>query len=156
MMSETLLDQALYLLIVVLKILAVVVPLILAVAYYTYAERKVIGYMQIRRGPNRIGPLGLFQPFADVFKLLLKEIILPENANKFLFLLAPVLSLAEVRHHPHHRARVTYLEDGETWQPAPAPCAAAHWPSQPCQSARSPKRSRSQPGLHLAAATSGL
>jgi NADH-quinone oxidoreductase subunit H len=93
-MSETLLDQALYLLIVVLKILAVVVPLILAVAYYTYAERKVIGYMQIRRGPNRIGPLGLFQPFADVFKLLLKEIILPENANKFLFVLAPVLSLA--------------------------------------------------------------
>ena len=94
MMSETLLDQALTLLIVVLKILAVVVPLILAVAYYTYAERKVIGYMQIRRGPNRIGPLGLFQPFADVFKLLLKEIILPENANKFLFVLAPVLSLA--------------------------------------------------------------
>ena len=94
MMSETLLDQALYLLIVVLKILAVVVPLILAVAYYTYAERKVIGYMQIRRGPNRIGPLGLFQPFADVFKLLLKEIILPENANKFLFVLAPLLSLA--------------------------------------------------------------
>jgi NADH-quinone oxidoreductase subunit H len=93
-MSETLLDQALYLLIVLLKILAVVVPLILAVAYYTYAERKVIGYMQIRRGPNRIGPLGLFQPFADVFKLLLKEIILPENANKFLFVLAPVLSLA--------------------------------------------------------------
>jgi NADH-quinone oxidoreductase subunit H len=76
------------------KILAVVVPLILAVAYYTYMERKVIGYMQIRRGPNRIGPLGLFQPFADVFKLLLKEIVLPENANKFLFLLAPILSLA--------------------------------------------------------------
>jgi NADH-quinone oxidoreductase subunit H len=80
--------------ILVLKILAVVVPLILAVAYYTYFERKVIGYMQIRRGPNRIGPLGLFQPFADVFKLLLKEIIIPENSNKFLFLLAPVLSLA--------------------------------------------------------------
>jgi NADH-quinone oxidoreductase subunit H len=76
------------------KILAVVVPLILAVAYYTYMERKVIGYMQIRRGPNRIGPLGLFQPFADVFKLLLKEIVVPENANKFLFLLAPILSLA--------------------------------------------------------------
>jgi NADH-quinone oxidoreductase subunit H len=70
------------------------VPLIIAVAYYTYMERKVIGYMQIRRGPNRIGPLGLFQPFADVFKLLLKEIVLPENSNKFLFLLAPVLSLA--------------------------------------------------------------
>jgi NADH-quinone oxidoreductase subunit H len=93
-MPETYLDQAIYLALVLAKILAVVVPLILAVAYYTYAERKVIGYMQIRRGPNRIGPLGLFQPFADVFKLLLKEIILPENANKFLFLLAPVLSLA--------------------------------------------------------------
>jgi NADH-quinone oxidoreductase subunit H len=76
------------------KIVAVVLPLIIAVAYYTYMERKVIGYMQVRRGPNRIGPLGLFQPFADVFKLLLKEIVLPENANKFLFVLAPVLSLA--------------------------------------------------------------
>ncbi|MBT8049377.1 MAG: NADH-quinone oxidoreductase subunit NuoH [Xanthomonadales bacterium] len=93
-MPETLLDQLIYLLFLVLKILAIVVPLILTVAYYTYMERKVIGYMQIRRGPNRIGPLGLAQPFADVFKLLLKEIILPENANKFLFILAPVLSLA--------------------------------------------------------------
>ena len=93
-MPETFLDHVIYMVILVLKIVAVVVPLILAVAYYTYAERKVIGYMQIRRGPNRIGPLGLFQPFADVFKLLLKEIILPENANKFLFILAPILSLA--------------------------------------------------------------
>jgi len=93
-MSDSFLDQALYMALLVAKILAVVVPLILAVAYYTYMERKVIGYMQIRRGPNRIGPLGLFQPFADVFKLLLKEIVLPENANKFLFLLAPILSLA--------------------------------------------------------------
>jgi len=93
-MPETLMDQVLYMLMLLLKIVAVVVPLILLVAYYTYFERRVIGYMQIRRGPNRIGPLGLFQPFADVFKLLLKEIILPENANKFLFLLAPVLSLA--------------------------------------------------------------
>ena len=93
-MSDAVWDQVLYMIILVLKIVAVVVPLILAVAYYTYFERKVIGYMQIRRGPNRIGPLGLFQPFADVFKLLLKEIILPENSNKFLFLLAPVLALA--------------------------------------------------------------
>jgi len=93
-MPETFLDQMLYMLFLLLKILAIIVPLILTVAYYTYFERKVIGYMQIRRGPNRIGPLGLAQPFADVFKLLLKEIVLPENANKFLFLLAPVLSLA--------------------------------------------------------------
>ncbi|HET6564941.1 MAG TPA: NADH-quinone oxidoreductase subunit NuoH [Xanthomonadales bacterium] len=90
----SLLDQAWYMFFLLLKIVAIVVPLILTVAYYTYFERKVIGYMQIRRGPNRIGPLGLLQPFADVFKLLLKEIVLPANANKFLFLLAPVLSLA--------------------------------------------------------------
>jgi NADH-quinone oxidoreductase subunit H len=69
------------------------VPLILTVAYYTYFERKVIGYMQVRLGPNLIGPWGLFQPFADVAKLLLKEIVLPANANKFLFLLAPVVTL---------------------------------------------------------------
>ncbi len=88
------LDQALYMVFLLLKIVAIVVPLILTVAYYTYFERKVIGYMQVRVGPNRIGPWGLFQPFADVFKLLLKEIVLPANANKFLFVLAPVLSLA--------------------------------------------------------------
>ena len=93
-MSETFLDQLIYVLIVVLKILAIMVPLILAVAYYTFMERKVIGYMQIRRGPNRIGPLGLAQPFADVLKLVLKEIVIPANSNKFLFLLAPILSLA--------------------------------------------------------------
>ena len=93
-MPETSWDQLIYMITLLLKIAAVLVSLILAVAYYTYMERKVIGYMQVRRGPNRIGPLGLLQPFADVFKLLLKEIVLPANADKFLFLLAPVLSLA--------------------------------------------------------------
>ncbi|MCW8925905.1 MAG: NADH-quinone oxidoreductase subunit NuoH [Xanthomonadales bacterium] len=77
-----------------LKILVIVVPLITVVAFYTYFERKVIGSMQVRVGPNRVGPLGLIQPFADVFKLLLKEIILPTNANRFLFIIAPIISLA--------------------------------------------------------------
>ncbi len=77
----------------VAKIMMIMVPLILAVAYYTYAERKVIGYMQSRVGPNRVGPKGLFQPFADVFKLLLKEVIVPANANRYLFVLAPMLTL---------------------------------------------------------------
>jgi NADH-quinone oxidoreductase subunit H len=88
------LELLLQLLWTVTKILMIVVPLILTVAYFTYAERKVIGYMQVRMGPNRVGPWGLFQPFADVFKLLLKEIILPANSNKFLFILAPVLAIA--------------------------------------------------------------
>jgi len=74
-------------------IVAIVVPLMLAVAYLTLWERKLIGWMQIRIGPNRVGPLGLLQPIADGVKLLFKEIILPANANIGLFLLAPVLML---------------------------------------------------------------
>jgi len=77
----------------VTKVMMIMVPLILTVAYYTYFERKVIGYMQARVGPNRVGPKGLFQPFADVFKLLFKEIIIPSNANRFLFVLAPLITL---------------------------------------------------------------
>ena len=86
--------QSQYLIWTLLKIIVIVLPLITAVAFYTFFERKVIGSMQVRVGPNRVGPLGLIQPFADVFKLLLKEIILPTNANRFLFVTAPVIALA--------------------------------------------------------------
>jgi NADH-quinone oxidoreductase subunit H len=75
------------------KIVVIAVPIILCVAYLTLAERKVIGWMQVRIGPNRVGPAGLLQPFADVFKLLFKEIIVPAGASKWLFRIAPLLSL---------------------------------------------------------------
>ena len=81
-------------LLILIKIVVILLPLIIAVAYLTFAERKIIGYMQIRIGPNRVGPRGLFQPFADTFKLMFKEIIIPTGADKTLFLIAPVLSLA--------------------------------------------------------------
>jgi NADH-quinone oxidoreductase subunit H len=76
------------------KITAIVVTLLLSVAYLTLAERKVIGYMQVRIGPNRVGFRGLLQPIADVVKLLMKEIIVPNGANRFLFVLAPLLAIA--------------------------------------------------------------
>ena len=76
-----------------LKIIIVVIPLMLAVAYLTLWERKAIGFTQIRIGPNRIGPLGLLQPIADALKLMTKEIILPTVANKGLFLLGPIMTI---------------------------------------------------------------
>lgn len=75
------------------KILVIAVPVILCVAYLTYWERKMIGAMHVRLGPNRVGFKGLLQPFADVFKLLTKEVIVPSQANKILFILAPVVTL---------------------------------------------------------------
>jgi NADH-quinone oxidoreductase subunit H len=74
-------------------IVAIVLPLIIAVAMFVYWERKVIGWMHVRMGPNKIGPLGMLQAFADVVKLLVKEVILPTNANRFLYYLAPLLAL---------------------------------------------------------------
>ncbi|CAK0751455.1 NADH-quinone oxidoreductase subunit H [Gammaproteobacteria bacterium] len=78
----------------IIKILAVMMPLLAAVAWLPYAERKIIGYMQIRIGPNRVGPRGWLQPIADALKLMFKEIIIPTGANKFLFVFAPILAIA--------------------------------------------------------------
>jgi len=78
---------------ILLHIVAIVAPLMLSVAYLTFAERKIIGYMQVRVGPNRVGPKGLLQPIADAVKLLMKEIVVPSAANKRLFVVAPVMSI---------------------------------------------------------------
>ena len=78
---------------ILIKIACLLIPLLAVVAYYTFAERKVIGYIQVRMGPNRVGPKGWGQPIADAFKLMFKEIIVPAGANRFLFILAPILSL---------------------------------------------------------------
>ena len=79
---------------VIVKIVIILIPLILTVAYLTYFERKVIGFMQLRVGPNVTGPWGLIQPFADVFKLLFKEVTRPKLSNKALFYIGPIMSLA--------------------------------------------------------------
>ena len=77
-----------------IKVVALLVPLLVTVAWFTYAERKVIGYMQVRLGPNRVGPKGLLQPVADAVKLMFKEFLVPAGANRLLFVAAPVISLA--------------------------------------------------------------
>jgi len=87
-------DTILNLLWIVIKIVAIIMPVFLAVAYTTYAERKLIGYMQLRIGPNRVGPRGWLQPIADAIKLVMKEIIIPTGANKALFLIGPMLFIA--------------------------------------------------------------
>ena len=87
------LDGLLTLLIIIIKIVVLLVPLMISVAYLTFAERKVIGYIQVRMGPNRVGPKGWLQPIADALKLMMKEIIIPTGANRFLFIIAPILSI---------------------------------------------------------------
>ncbi len=82
------------LIIIAVKILAIVLPIMGAVAYLTLAERKVISYIQVRIGPNRVGPRGLLQPIADALKLIMKEVIIPTQANRYLFMIAPVLAFA--------------------------------------------------------------
>lgn len=88
------LNDLLTILWIVVKIMAIALPLILTVAYLTYAERKIIGYMQGRLGPNRVGPGGWLQPIADVIKMFAKEIIVPTASNRYLFILAPILTIA--------------------------------------------------------------
>lgn len=81
-----------YILLILVKILIIIVPLLISVAYFTLAERKILGAIQRRRGPNVVGIYGLLQPLSDGFKLLVKETVLPSSADKFLFIVSPMLT----------------------------------------------------------------
>ena len=94
MEESTLIDWIITGGIILLKILLIVLPLMLGVAYLTFAERKIIGYIQVRVGPNRVGPRGWLQPIADALKLMFKEVIVPTHSNHYLFVIAPILSIA--------------------------------------------------------------
>ncbi len=91
-MLELFFEYIFPLIIIALKVVAITIPLILCVAYLTYAERRVIGLMQLRCGPNVVGPFGLLQPIADAVKLLFKELIIPTHSDKILFILAPMIT----------------------------------------------------------------
>ena len=77
---------------ILIKILIIIVPLLISVAYFTLAERKILGAIQRRRGPNVIGAFGLLQPLSDGFKLLIKETVMPSSSNKFIFILSPIIT----------------------------------------------------------------
>ena len=77
---------------ILIKVLIIVVPLLIAVAYFTLAERKILGAIHRRRGPNVIGTYGLLQPLSDGFKLLVKETVLPSSSNQLIFILSPILT----------------------------------------------------------------
>ena len=92
MIAELLNDYVIPVSIIALKILLITIPLLVTVAYLTWAERRVIGLMQLRQGPSVVGPFGLLQPIADALKLMFKEIIIPDKANKIIFILAPMIT----------------------------------------------------------------
>jgi NADH-quinone oxidoreductase subunit H len=77
---------------IVFKIILIIIPLLIFIAYLTFFERKVIGFIQLRKGPSVVGPFGLFQPFADGIKLLSKETIIPDKSNKLIFILSPIIT----------------------------------------------------------------